>query len=127
MSEEQIERILKNTKFTMEMEGFTIDDNLEDVGRRILKGELDRKYFIESVKQRYRGDPSEAEVNTLHPFREGNGRTQRVFFEELARRARYEINFSNVTPDELLKADIAAYYKDYAPMIDLLEQRIVKR
>ena len=68
-----------------------------------------------------------AEVNALHPFREGNGRTQRVFFEELARRARYEINFSNVTPDELLEADIAAYNKDYAPMVALLEHRIVKQ
>ena len=68
-----------------------------------------------------------AEVNALHPFREGNGRTQRVFFEELARRARYEINFSNVAPTELLTADIAAYEKDYAPMIDLLDRRIVKQ
>ena len=59
MSEEKIERILKNTKFTMEMEGFTIDDELEDVGRRILTGELDRVYFIESVKQKYRGNASE--------------------------------------------------------------------
>ena len=67
-----------------------------------------------------------AEVNALHPFREGNGRTQRVFFDELARRARYEINFSNVTPNELLEADIAAYNKDYAPMVALLEYRIVK-
>ena len=67
-----------------------------------------------------------AEVNALHPFREGNGRTQQVFFEELARRARYEINFSNVTPDELLEADIAAYNKDYAPIIALLNKRIVK-
>jgi cell filamentation protein len=66
-----------------------------------------------------------AEFNTLHPFREGNGRTQRVFFEELARRARYEINFGNVDPNELLEADIAAYNKEYALMIALLDSRIV--
>ena len=67
-----------------------------------------------------------AEVNALHPFREGNGRTQRVFFEELARRAHYEINFGNTEPDKLLAADIDAYNKNYEPMITLLDQEIVK-
>jgi len=53
MSEERIERILKNTKFSMEMEGFTIDKPLEDVGRKILTGELELADYIESVKQKY--------------------------------------------------------------------------
>ena len=66
-----------------------------------------------------------SEVNTLHPFREGNGRTQRVFFQELARRAHYQINFFNVEPDVLLEADIEAYNKNYVPLIYLLEQMIV--
>jgi len=55
MSDERIERILKNTKFTMEMEGFTIDKELEDVGRKILTGEVKRSDFIESIKEKYRG------------------------------------------------------------------------
>jgi cell filamentation protein len=65
-----------------------------------------------------------AEINTLHPFREGNGRTQRIFFEELVRRARYQISFFDVDPDALLEADIEAYNKNYAPMIALLNQII---
>jgi cell filamentation protein len=67
-----------------------------------------------------------AEINALHPFREGNGRTQRAFFEELTRRAKYELNLGNTDPDELLKADIAAYNKDYAPLIKILNDIIVK-
>ena len=54
MSDERIERILKNTKFTMEMEGFTIDKELEDVGRKILTGKMKRTDFIESIKEKYR-------------------------------------------------------------------------
>ena len=53
MSEERIERILKNTKFTMEMEGFTIDKEQEDVGRILLTGELELADYIESIKQKY--------------------------------------------------------------------------
>lgn len=80
---------------------------------------LTREQFIERLAYYM------AEINTLHPFREGNGRTQRLFFEELARRARYEINFGNADPDMLLEADIEAYNKNYTPMIALLEQIIV--
>jgi len=54
MSDAQVERILRNTKFTMEMEGFTIDKELEDIGRKILTGEINRKDYIESIKQKAR-------------------------------------------------------------------------
>ncbi|MDR1328210.1 MAG: antitoxin VbhA family protein [Oscillospiraceae bacterium] len=53
MSDERIERILKNTKFSMEMEGFTIDKEQEEIGRKILTGELPLADYIESVKQKY--------------------------------------------------------------------------
>ena len=54
MSNTQVERILKNTKFTMEMEGFHIDKEQEDVGRKILTGEIKLADYIESVKQEAR-------------------------------------------------------------------------
>jgi cell filamentation protein len=67
------------------------------------------------------------EINALHPFREGNGRTQRVFFAELARRGGYKLNFSQMNPNELLEADIAAYKKDYSLLLSLLETCCDKR
>ena len=36
----------------MEIEGFTIDEELEETGRRILAGEIKREDYIESVKQK---------------------------------------------------------------------------
>jgi len=53
MSEERIERILKNTKFSMEMEGFMIDKEQEAIGRKLLTGELELADYIESVKKKY--------------------------------------------------------------------------
>ena len=64
------------------------------------------------------------EVNTLHPFREGNGRTQRLFFTELARRAKYDLDFGLAEADKLLEADIAAYNKDYSLLEDMLDDMI---
>ena len=52
MSDERIERILKNTKFTMEMEGFTIDKEQEDTVRKILKCELDKDVYFASIHEK---------------------------------------------------------------------------
>lgn len=45
-------------------------------------------------------------TNMLHPFREGNGRTQRIFIAQLVRLNGYDINFSDIDPDELVIATI---------------------
>lgn len=36
-------------------------------------------------------------MNTTHPFREGNGRTQRVFFSQLAHRSGFDLDWEKVT------------------------------
>ena len=40
-----------------------------------------------------------ADVNALHPFREGNGRTQRAFFSQLAHDAGHHIAWVRMDPD----------------------------
>jgi cell filamentation protein len=44
------------------------------------------------------------ELNTLHPFREGNGRTQREFIRELALEAGYRLNWSLVSQKQMYEA-----------------------
>lgn len=38
-------------------------------------------------------------ANEMHPFREGNGRTQRIFLSYLAEKAGYELRYSAVAPE----------------------------
>ncbi len=38
------------------------------------------------------------EINMLHPFREGNGRAQRIFFEQLALHAGYLLEWEKLNP-----------------------------
>ncbi len=45
-------------------------------------------------------------TNMLHPFREGNGRTQRVFITQLIQFNGYSINFDKIDTDELMMATI---------------------
>ena len=48
------------------------------------------------------------EINALHPFREGNGRTQRVLLESIARQAGYEIDFKPISRETMGKISRAA-------------------
>lgn len=47
-------------------------------------------------------------TNELHPFREGNGRAQRLFLSELCRYAGYDLDFSRIDTDLLMIATIQA-------------------
>lgn len=47
-------------------------------------------------------------TNMLHPFREGNGRTQRIFISQLIRYSGYDIDFSSINTDDLMSATIHA-------------------
>lgn len=45
-----------------------------------------------------------ADVNALHPFREGNGRAQRAFFWQFALEQGWELRWDTVDPDENVAA-----------------------
>lgn len=47
-------------------------------------------------------------TNLIHPFREGNGRTQKIFVNQLAENAGYHIRFNQMDADELMVATIYA-------------------
>lgn len=60
------------------------------------------------------------EINVLHPFREGNGRTQREFMGQLARQAGLRIDWSAASQDEMVRASIDAYNGDYSGLSRLI-------
>lgn len=51
-----------------------------------------------------------AELNVLHPFREGNGRTIREFIRELAYKNGYLLDLQNTTPEKIFNACIKSVY-----------------
>jgi cell filamentation protein len=60
------------------------------------------------------------ELNVLHPFREGNGRSIREFIGQLARDAGYGIDWQGVDRSEMTKASIEAYQGDSQRMAQLI-------
>ena len=87
---------------------FTLPESIEPLADRIFSGlqkencyiGYDNDRYIDSIVDFY------CRTNMLHPFREGNGRTQRVFLTQLIRHSGHDINFSTIDTDELMIATI---------------------
>lgn len=83
-----------------------IDASLKNVASDIRKASryrgLDEARFVTRAAEMY------SVVNTAHPFREGNGRTQRIFLEDLGRAAGHEITWSVIDGERNIEASIAA-------------------
>ena len=83
---------------------FTLAENIEYQAELVFKRLKDCNYFkglphnelVEEIVDFY------CVTNELHPFREGNGRTQRAFLTQLIRNAGYDINFADMDTDLLM-------------------------
>ena len=88
-------------------------------GDDFLKG-LGRGEFVKRLSVSYNN------FNILHPFREGNGRTQRIFWEIIAREAGWHFDWGLIDKRTNDQASIAGMQRnDLRPLEDMFG-RIVK-
>jgi cell filamentation protein len=78
--------------------------------------DLDRATFVAKLADLL-GD-----INALHPFRKGNGRTQRAFLAQLARAAGTPIRWGAMDPQVNIVASQAAHRGDNEPLRAMLDQ-----
>lgn len=64
-------------------------------------------------------------VNMLHPFREGNGRTQRIFFKQWIQHLGYTLDLTDIDTDEFMIATIQASHGVMDTLIDFFEKSIL--
>jgi len=62
-----------------------------------------------------------AELNAVHPFREGNGRTQRAFLGHIATEAGHPIDWTGLDPDSNIRASRESHLGDNEPLRKLLD------
>lgn len=79
---------------------------------------LPRDRFVERLTYYF------GEINALHPFREGNGRTQRAFFEQLAGAAGFILDWQSLDADRNAYASSAIMLGDPAPMREILDKLV---
>ena len=80
----------------IEKEGNALMQDLEEEG--YLVG-LEKADFINRLSHYY------CEINGLHPFRIGNGIVQRIFFEQLAIHAGYQLDWRGIDPEAWAQAN----------------------
>jgi cell filamentation protein, protein adenylyltransferase len=83
--------------------------------------DLDKEAFVARLAY-YLG-----EVNAIHPFREGNGRTQRAFFQQLAREAGYALDWQHLDAARNIEASAAIMHGDAKPMRKMLDTLVSDR
>lgn len=65
------------------------------------------------------------QLNFIHPFREGNGRTQRIFWQRVASTAGYNIDWSKVIGKELDRASLIGRVENNLEPLETMFDRIV--
>jgi len=86
-------------------------------------------YLAASNLDRFAGKAAHymAELNRIHPFRDGNGRAMRFWLRELALQAGYNIDLAHLQREQWIQASIAAHglSRDYGPMVAVIKGAIV--
>jgi cell filamentation protein len=76
---------------------------------------LPRQEFVERLTHYY------AELNAVHPFRDGNGRTLRAFLGQLAHDAGYRIAWERIGGERNNRASAASLRGDNGPLQAMLD------
>ncbi len=103
---------------------FTSYDKLPKVSALLFDALKNENYFIGQSREEFAKNASifMNGLNLLHPFREGNGRVQRIFMEYLAKELGYILNFKDVSLEEMTLASIKGAKGD----LDLMKNIFLK-
>jgi cell filamentation protein len=77
---------------------------------------LPRERFVARLAHYY------CELNVIHPFRDGNGRAQRLMFEVTSINAGYALRWEPIVRAEWVDANVAAYNCRLDPLTALLDR-----
>ncbi|KQT64475.1 MULTISPECIES: Fic/DOC family protein [unclassified Aureimonas] len=91
-----------------------IEAGMDDIHRRLV--ERDFLKGLDIVAFATEAGSIMGDVNYVHPFRDGNGRTQLAYFRQLAEQAGYWFDPNHLEPDAWIAASVAAHHANYAPM-----------
>jgi cell filamentation protein, protein adenylyltransferase len=105
---------------------FCFPENIENQAKKLFAG-LKGDTFLAGLQVEMFAEKAAhflAELNAIHAFREGNGRTQLSFFLLLAEQAGYSIALEQFDPDAFLESMIVSFNGDDAPLAKVIEHLV---
>jgi cell filamentation protein len=91
-----------------------IATGMADVHRRLVATDYLRR--LAPIDFAARAGEIIGDVNSIHPFREGNGRTQMLYLDQLAARAGHRLELRSIVREEWMVACIEAPRGQYAAL-----------
>ena len=118
---------IRNISISKTTTTFVAPEQIEELGRNVFSRLKKLRYFVGLSKNELTIEIEDLynSLNLLHQFREGNGRTQRVFFTQLIRNAGYSIDYSDLNSEFLMISSIQAASGVMDNLISFFEINIV--
>ena len=107
---------------------FAYTQFLEAESKRIFDTLAIKNYLVGLNTQNFVSEIAilSAELNALHPFRDGNGRAIRIFLIMLADHAGYLLDYSQVSATDIIEADKNAFDGEMEPLFALYTKVVQK-
>ncbi|KAF3981769.1 MAG: cell filamentation protein Fic [Methylococcales symbiont of Hymedesmia sp. n. MRB-2018] len=105
---------------------FCLTNRIEPEANKIFKDLQEDNYFNNLSRDEFIGKMAKlySDLNMIHPFREGNGRTQRFLFENIALNLSYIIDWGLASKSEWIDANISGVNCDYIPLQNIFKKAI---
>lgn len=103
---------------------FCLTEHIETFGTDVFSQLQREKYFIDYDNETTIDKLVElfANINALHPFREGNGRSQRVFIESLAKINGIYLDLTNVSKMNMIIASHESINGNYEKLKEMFKE-----
>lgn len=103
---------------------FCLTEHIETFGTDVFSQLQRGKYFIDYDNETTIDKLVElfADINALHPFREGNGRSQRVFIESLAKINGIYLDLTNVSKMNMIIASHESINGNYEKLKEMFKE-----
>lgn len=108
----------RTVRISKERSAFCYPENIDREMQRLFADLKGKRYLCGQSAERFVGAASSflSTLNAIHPFREGNGRTQATFLALLADRAEHPLLLDRLQPEDFLAAMIASFKGDEQPL-----------
>jgi cell filamentation protein len=105
---------------------FCYPEHIDRQMRTVFKTLHDRRCLTDMTPDEFAAAAAHvlSEINAIHPFREGNGRTQLAFLTLLAHQAHHPLALARLDPRQVLDAMIASFGGNEAPLRDVIRSLI---
>ena len=120
---------IRTVDISKEQTRFCSVQRIEPESTRIFDRLAQNSWFADASREALVSGLAEVfgDVNVIHPFREGNGRAQRILFDQIVVNAGYEINWWIVNPEEWIGANVDAVICDYRALTEIFGRCVGNR